>query len=296
MKDIMIDCKNLFYAYADDGETVSTYAVNDVSLEVRRGEFVAILGRNGSGKSTISKQFNGLFTPSSGKVYVDGFDTSLEGNVWDIRKSCGMVFQNPDNQIVATVVEEDVAFGPENLGIEREEIVKRVDYALNAVDMIEYRKHSPNRLSGGQKQRVAIAGIVAMHPEVIVLDEPTAMLDPNGRKEVLNTLLELNKSENVTIILITHFMDEVINSDKVFVMDDGKIALSGTPTEIFSEIEKIKSIGLDVPQVTEFAKRLSDGGIFFPKGIIDRDTFIEHLLKKELEFVSSENELKLKKW
>jgi len=290
----ILKVENLVHEFIDtddDGNiTEKIRAVDNVSLEVCPGDFISILGHNGSGKSTLAKHINAILMPLEGSVIVAGMDTLEEDYLWDIRQTAGMVFQNPDNQIIATVVEEDVAFGPENLGIEREEIVKRVDYALNAVDMIEYRKHSPNRLSGGQKQRVAIAGIVAMHPEVIVLDEPTAMLDPNGRKEVLNTLLELNKSENVTIILITHFMDEVINSDKVFVMDDGKIALSGTPTEIFSEIEKIKSIGLDVPQVTEFAKRLSDGGIFFPKGIIDRDTFIEHLLKKELEFVSSENE------
>ncbi|ADL53372.1 energy-coupling factor transporter ATPase [Clostridium cellulovorans] len=276
MKDIMIDCKNLFYAYADDGETVSTYAVNDVSLEVRRGEFVAILGRNGSGKSTISKQFNGLFTPSSGKVYVDGFDTSLEGNVWDIRKSCGMIFQNPDNQIVATIVEEDVAFGPENLGIQPEEIRTRVDEALKKVDMFEFRKHAPHLLSGGQKQRVAIAGILAMKPKCIVFDEATAMLDPSGRKEVMDTIEDLRKS-GITIILITHYMEEAAKADRIIVMDSGSIVLEGTPREVFSKVEEMKALGLDVPQICELAYELQKEGIDVRSDILSIDEMVDAL-------------------
>ena len=252
-------------------------AVDNVSLEVESGQFIAVLGHNGSGKSTLAKHINAILTPTEGTVYVGGIDTKNDERLWDIRQQAGMVFQNPDNQIIATIVEEDVGFGPENLGVPTEEIWQRVEKALNNVGMIEYRHHSPNKLSGGQKQRVAIAGVMAMKPKCIVLDEPTAMLDPNGRKEVLSTLKELNRQEKVTIILITHYMDEVTDADRVFVMDNGKIALMGTPHQVFSNVEKIKSLGLDVPQITEIAYKLKKKGVNFKDGVLTIDEFAEQL-------------------
>lgn len=250
-------------------------AVDGVDMEIERGDFVAILGHNGSGKSTIAKQINAILEPTEGMLYVAGKSVAEPENIWDIRQSAGMVFQNPDNQIIASVVEEDVAFGPENLGVPSEDIWKRVEESLNAVGMLEYRHHSPNKLSGGQKQRVAIAGIMAMKPKCIVLDEPTAMLDPSGRKEVIRTLHELNQKENVTVLLITHYMDEVIHADKVIVMDDGKIVMQGTPREVFSNVEELKKHRLDVPQVTELAWELKKEGMPLPEGILTIEEFTQ---------------------
>lgn len=250
-------------------------AVDGVDMEIEPGDFVAILGHNGSGKSTIAKQVNAILEPTEGTLYVAGRSVAEPENIWDIRQSAGMVFQNPDNQIIASVVEEDVAFGPENLGVPSEDIWKRVEESLKAVGMLEYRHHSPNKLSGGQKQRVAIAGIMAMKPKCIVLDEPTAMLDPSGRKEVIRTLHELNKKENVTVLLITHYMDEVIHADKVIVMDDGKVVMQGTPREVFSNVEKLKKHRLDVPQVTELAWELKKEGMPLPDGILTIEEFTE---------------------
>lgn len=248
-------------------------AVDGVDIEIQSGDFVAILGHNGSGKSTIAKQINAILEPTEGTLYVAGKSVAEPENVWDIRQSAGMVFQNPDNQIIASVVEEDVAFGPENLGVPSENIWKRVEESLKAVGMLEYRHHSPNKLSGGQKQRVAIAGIMAMKPKCIVLDEPTAMLDPSGRKEVIRTLRELNQKEKVTVLLITHYMDEVIHADKVIVMDGGKIVMQGTPKEVFSKVEELKVHRLDVPQVTELAWELKKAGMPLPDGILTIDEF-----------------------
>ena len=250
-------------------------AVDGVDMEIESGDFVAILGHNGSGKSTIAKQINAILEPTEGTLYVAGKSVAEPENVWDIRQSAGMVFQNPDNQIIASVVEEDVAFGPENLGVPSEDIWKRVEESLKAVGMLEYRHHSPNKLSGGQKQRVAIAGIMAMKPKCIVLDEPTAMLDPSGRKEVIRTLHELNQKENVTVLLITHYMDEVIHADKVIVMDDGKIVMQGTPREVFSNVEELKKHRLDVPQVTELAWELKKAGMPLPDGILTIEEFTQ---------------------
>ena len=273
----MIEAKNLAYEYIrrdEEGNVEGiTRAVDGVTLDVKTGDFVAILGHNGSGKSTIAKQINAILEPMEGTLYVNGMNTAEPEHLWDIRQSAGMVFQNPDNQIIASVVEEDVAFGPENLGVPTEEIWKRVEESLRAVGMTEYRSHSPNKLSGGQKQRVAIAGIMAMRPKCIVLDEPTAMLDPDGRKEVLRTLHELNRKEHVTILLITHYMDEVIHADKVIVMDDGKIVMQGTPKEVFSHVEELKAHRLDVPQVTELAYELQKEGIPLPDGILTVEEF-----------------------
>lgn len=262
-------------------ETERFRAVDNVSLDVEPGQFIAVLGHNGSGKSTLAKHINAILMPTEGTVYVGGIDTKNDKNLWDIRQQAGMVFQNPDNQIIATIVEEDVGFGPENLGVPTEEIWQRVEKALNAVGMIEYRHHSPTKLSGGQKQRVAIAGVMAMKPKCIVLDEPTAMLDPNGRREVIATLKELNRQEKVTIILITHYMNEVIEADRVFVMDNGKIALDGTPRQVFSNVEKIKSLGLDVPQITEIAYKLKKKGVNFQDGVLTIDEFVEQLEEYE---------------
>lgn len=245
-----------------------TTAVDKVNLDVSQGDFVAVLGHNGSGKSTLAKHINAILCPTEGTVWVDGMDTSEESQVWNIRQTAGMVFQNPDNQIIGQVVEEDVGFGPENMGIPTEEIWQRVEESLKAVGMYEYRKHSPNKLSGGQKQRVSIAGVLAMHPKCIVLDEPTAMLDPSGRKEVIRAVRALNDVEGVTVILITHYMEEIIHADKVFVMDDGKIAMEGTPREIFSQVEKLKELRLDVPQVTLLAYELQKRGVTLPDGIL----------------------------
>lgn len=277
----IVKVDNLVHEFVDTdeegNETERFKAVDNVSLEVEPGDFIAILGHNGSGKSTLAKHINAILMPTEGSLFVGGMDTKDYDNLWKIRQQAGMVFQNPDNQIIATIVEEDVGFGPENLGVLSEEIWNRVDKALKAVGMTEYRHHSPNKLSGGQKQRVAIAGVMAMQPKCIVLDEPTAMLDPNGRKEVIATLRELNRKEKVTIILITHYMDEVISADKVFVMDKGKIALQGTPKEVFSNVDKIKELGLDVPQVTELAYKLKKKGADFSDGILDIDEFTDEL-------------------
>lgn len=260
----------------DLGEIEDTYkALNDIDIKVKKGEFIAILGHNGSGKSTLAKHINALLTPKQGTLWIKGMDTSKEENLWDIRQNAGMVFQNPDNQIIATIVEEDVAFGPENLGISPDKIRKRVDSSLEAVGMLEYIKHSPNKLSGGQKQRIAIAGVLAMKPDIIVLDEPTAMLDPSGRNEVINTIMELNKEEGITIILITHFMEEAAKANRVIVMEEGKIVLDDVPREVFSKVDIMKDIGLDVPQVTEVAYLLRkdniaiDGAILTIKEMVD---------------------------
>lgn len=245
-----------------------TTAVDHVSLDIAQGQFIAILGHNGSGKSTLAKHINAILTPTEGTVWVDGMDTSQEDRVWDVRQTAGMVFQNPDNQIIGQVVEEDVGFGPENMGVPTREIWERVEESLKAVGMYAYRKYSPNKLSGGQKQRVSIAGVFAMHPKCIVLDEPTAMLDPNGRKDVIRAVRGLNQVEGVTVILITHYMEEIIHADRVFVMDSGRIAMEGTPKQIFSQVEKLQKLRLDVPQVTLLAHELQKRGIMLPDGIL----------------------------
>ena len=254
-----------------------TRAVDEVNLDIKQGDFVAILGHNGSGKSTLAKHINAILYPTEGTVWVDGKDTSKDANLWDIRQEAGMVFQNPDNQIIGQVVEEDVGFGPENLGVPTKEIWERVKESLKAVGMYEFRKHSPNKLSGGQKQRVSIAGVIAMHPKCIVLDEPTAMLDPNGRKEVIRAVKALNDVDGITIILITHYMEEIIHANKVFVMDRGRIAMEGTPREIFSQVEKLKSLRLDVPQVTLLAHELRKSGLAIPKGILTCEELVKVL-------------------
>lgn len=252
-----------------------TTAVDHVSLDVKQGSFIAILGHNGSGKSTLAKHINAILNPSEGTVWVDGMDTADPDRTWDIRQRAGMVFQNPDNQIIGQVVEEDVGFGPENLGVPTKEIWERVEESLRAVGMYEFRKYSPNKLSGGQKQRVSIAGVLAMHPKVIVLDEPTAMLDPCGRREVIRAVRALNQVEGVTVILITHYMEEIVDADRVFVMDGGKIAMEGTPREVFSHVEELKALRLDVPQVTLLAYELKKRGIELPDGILTVDEFVK---------------------
>ena len=252
-------------------------AVDGVDLNIQKGQFIAILGHNGSGKSTLAKHINAILVPTEGTLYVDGKDTRKEENVWDIRSSAGMVFQNPDNQIIGSVVEEDVGFGPENMGVPTEEIWQRAEESLRCCGMWEYRKASPNKLSGGQKQRVAIAGVVAMHPKCIVLDEPTAMLDPAGRREVLRTVRALNQVENVTVILITHYMEAVLYADQVIVMDEGKIVMQGTPKEIFSQVDQLKQYRLDVPQVTLLAHELRKAGLDLPEGILSREELVKNL-------------------
>ena len=264
--------------YGEDGQVEETLrAVDGVDLDVKKGDFVAILGHNGSGKSTLAKQINALLVPTEGTLYVDGMDTKDPEKVWDIRQSAGMVFQNPDNQIIGSVVDEDVGFGPENMGIPTKEIWERVEESLRSVGMWEYRHSSPNKLSGGQKQRVAIAGVVAMHPTCIVLDEPTAMLDPVGRKDVIRTVRALNMVEDVTVILITHYMEEVIYADKVIVMDDGKVVMQGTPGEIFSQVDTLKKYRLDVPQVTLLAHELKKAGLDLPAGILSIEELVDNL-------------------
>ena len=253
-------------------------ALNHLNVEIEKGSFVAVLGHNGSGKSTFAKHLNGILLPTEGEVWVAGMDTSDEEKLWDVRKAAGMVFQNPDNQIIGNIVEEDVGFSPENLGVPTEEIWERVDKSLKAVGMTLYRKKSPNRLSGGQKQRVAIAGVMAMKPQCIVLDEPTAMLDPNGRAEVIRTVRELNRKEGITAVLITHYMEEVIDADRVIVMDDGAIVMDGTPREVFSQVEKLKEYRLDVPQATELAYELKKAGVDLPDGILSQEEFVEAFL------------------
>lgn len=264
----ILKIKNLIHDYIDEEEDDYVRAIDNVSLDVKKGQFIAILGHNGSGKSSLAKHINALLMPSEGTIWVDDIDTKDEGRLWDIRQTAGMVFQNPDNQIVSTVVEEDVAFGPENMAVPTADIWKRVERALGAVNMTEYRHKSPLKLSGGQKQRVAIAGIIAMEPKCIVLDEPTAMLDPVGRKEVLETLHELNKEKGITIILITHHMNEAVRADKIFVMHKGKLVMQGSPKEVFSKVEEIKGYGLEVPQVTELGYMLKQSGLNIEDGIL----------------------------
>ncbi|MDO4262296.1 MAG: energy-coupling factor transporter ATPase [Eubacteriales bacterium] len=279
----MIKAEKVTFDYErldEEGNVESTKrAVDGVSLEVRSGEFIAILGHNGSGKSTLAKHINAILTPTEGTLWVDGMDTKDPDRLWDIRQDAGMVFQNPDNQIIGTVVEEDVGFGPENLGVPTEEIWKRVEESLSAVGMLKYRRHSPNKLSGGQKQRVAIAGVMAMRPRCIVLDEPTAMLDPHGRKSVIDTARKLNRGEHMTIILITHYMEEVIQADRIFVMDDGRVVMEGTPKEIFSQVERLKELRLDVPQATLVAYELQKRGIPLPDGILQKEELVEELCR-----------------
>ena len=265
----MIECRNLIFKYTAGENQEEKIAINDVNFQIKEGEFIAILGHNGSGKSTMAKHMNALLIPTEGKMLVNKMDTSDMNNLWNIRETAGMVFQNPDNQLVATIVEEDVAFGPENLGVPPEEIRKRVDEALERVGMSEYKRHAPHLLSGGQKQRIAIAGILAMKPKCIIFDEPTAMLDPSGRKEVLDTIIDLNKNYGITVILITHYMDEAAKADRIVVMDKGKLILDGKPRDVFSNVEKMKSIGLDVPQVTELSYELQKAGINIDTRILD---------------------------
>lgn len=272
----MISIKNLSFKYDYEDENAKQI-LKDIDLEIKEGEFLALLGHNGSGKSTLAKLINGLLIPGEGDVLVDGMNTKNEEEIWDIRRNAGMVFQNPDNQLVATIVEDEVAFGPENLGIEPAEIRKRVDKALEDVGMSDYKKNAPHLLSGGQKQRVAIAGILAMSPKYIILDEPTAMLDPSGRREVIDTLVKLNKEENKTIILITHYMEEAAISDRVVVMEDGNIVLSGKPREVFSQVEEIKKLGLDVPQVTELAHELKKEGIEISTEVLNIEEMVKEI-------------------
>lgn len=279
MSEVMIKCNNVSFKYIKDTEGVKEerYAVKNVNLEVKKGEFLAVLGHNGSGKSTIAKHMNALVLPTEGTVIVDELETSDTNNIWTIRSKAGMVFQNPDNQLVATIVEEDVAFGPENFGVEPTEIRKRVDESLEKVGMIKYKKHAPHLLSGGQKQRIAIAGILAIKPQCIIFDEPTAMLDPSGRKEVLKTINDLNKKHGITIILITHYMDEAAQADRILVMDGGSVMMEGTPRDIFPQVEKMKKIGLDVPQVTELAYELKKAGIDINEKILNVDEMVNEL-------------------
>ena len=279
----MIKTDKLVFEYAkrdEEGNIIGkSRAIDEVSLDIEPGQFIAILGHNGSGKSTLAKHMNALLVPSDGTMWVDGMDTKEDEHLWDVRQSAGMVFQNPDNQIIGTVVEEDVGFGPENLGVPTEAIWQRVEDSLKAVGMIEYRHHSPNKLSGGQKQRVAIAGVMAMRPKCIVLDEPTAMLDPNGRKEVLRSVMELRKREHITVILITHYMEEVVDADHVFVMDHGHVVMQGTPREIFSQVDTLKHYRLDVPQVTILADELRKRGLDIPAGVLKKEELVEILCR-----------------
>ena len=268
-----------YLKYDEDGNVEATQrAVNDVNLDIEAGQFVAVLGHNGSGKSTLAKHLNALLLPTEGTLWVDGIDTSKEPELWKVRQKAGMVFQNPDNQIIGTVVEEDVGFGPENMGVPTEKIWERVDESLKKTGMTSYRYHSPNKLSGGQKQRVAIAGVMAMRPKCIILDEPTAMLDPNGRKEVLEAVSDLNRREGVTVILITHYMEEVIDADRVVVIDGGHVVMDGTPKEVFSRVKELKKYSLDVPQVTELADELKEAGMDLPYGILSIDELVDELV------------------
>ncbi|CUQ87640.1 energy-coupling factor transporter ATPase [[Ruminococcus] torques] len=277
----MIRAEKLVFEYDkrdEEGNVIGSHrAIDGVDIDVPQGSFVAILGHNGSGKSTLAKHMNAILVPTGGTMWVDGRDTKDPNELWNIRQSAGMVFQNPDNQIIGTVVEEEVGFGPENLGVPTDEIWKRVENSLRAVGMLERRKDSPNKLSGGQKQRVAIAGVIAMEPKCIVLDEPTAMLDPNGRKEVIEAVEQLRKEKNVTVILITHYMEEVIDADQVFVMDEGHVVMHGTPKEIFSRVDELKKYRMDVPQVTMLADALVQKGVPLPKGILRREELVDAL-------------------
>lgn len=277
----IIETKKLIFEYIrrdEEGNVEGiTRAVDEVDLDIKKGDFVAILGHNGSGKSTLAKHLNAILYPTEGTVWVDGKDTAKDEYLWDIRQNAGMVFQNPDNQIIGQVVEEDVGFGPENMGIPTKEIWERVEESLKAVGMYQYRKHSPNKLSGGQKQRVSIAGVIAMHPKCIILDEPTAMLDPNGRKEVIRAVRALNQVEGITVILITHYMEEIIHADRAIVMDQGHIAMQGSPREIFSQVERLKELRLDVPQVTLLSYELKKSGVALPEGILTNEELIAAL-------------------
>jgi len=277
----MVQAKDLSFDYDkrdEEGNVIGKIrAIDAVDLDVKEGQFIAILGRNGSGKSTLAKHINAILTPSEGTMWVDGKNTSDPKELWNVRQSAGMVFQNPDNQIIGTIVEEDVGFGPENIGVPTDEIWRRVEESLKDVGMISYRHNSPNKLSGGQKQRVAIAGVIAMEPKCIVLDEPTAMLDPEGRREVLQTVEDLREQKQVTVILITHYMDEVVNADRIFVMDAGQIAMQGTPREIFMQVDELKKYGLDVPQVTILADELKKRGLNVPEGILRREELVDAL-------------------
>ena len=277
----IVEAKKLIFEYIrrdEEGNVEGiTRAVDEVDLDVKQGDFVAVLGHNGSGKSTLAKHLNAILYPTEGTVWVDGKDTSEEKYLWEIRQTAGMVFQNPDNQIIGQVVEEDVGFGPENMGVPTKEIWERVEESLKAVGMYQYRKHSPNKLSGGQKQRVSIAGVIAMHPKCIILDEPTAMLDPNGRKEVIRAVRALNQVEGITVILITHYMEEIIHADKAIVMDKGHVAMQGSPREIFTQVERLKELRLDVPQVTLLAYELKKSGMPLPDGILTYEELIEAL-------------------
>ena len=279
----LIKTKNLTFEYIrrdDEGNVEGiTKAVDDVNLDIKQGDFITILGHNGSGKSTLAKHLNAILYPTEGTVWVDGKDTNEDEHLWDIRQAAGMVFQNPDNQIIGQVVEEDVGFGPENMGVETKEIWERVEESLKAVGMYEFRKHSPNKLSGGQKQRVSIAGVIAMHPKCIILDEPTAMLDPKGRKEVIRAVRALNDVEKVTVILITHYMEEAIYSDKIFVMDKGRIVMQGTPKQVFSQVEALKELRLDVPQATLLAYELQKAGVNLEDGILSKEGLVEALCR-----------------
>ena len=277
----IVETKDLVFEYIrrdEEGNVEGiTRAVDNVSLSIRQGDFIAVLGHNGSGKSTLAKHINAILYPTEGTVWVNGMDTSDDEKLWDVRQSAGMVFQNPDNQIIGQVVEEDVGFGPENLGVPTKEIWERVEESLRAVGMYEFRKHSPNKLSGGQKQRVSIAGVIAMHPKCIVLDEPTAMLDPKGRKEVIRAARALNDVEEITVILITHYMEEIIYANRVFVMDKGRVAMEGPPREIFSQVERLKELRLDVPQVTLLAHELKKSGLQIPDGILTTQELLQAL-------------------
>ena len=278
----IVKAAKLVYEYIrrDEEENIEEVnrAIDGMDVDIKKGDFVAVLGHNGSGKSTLAKHANGLLLPTEGTVWVGDMDTRDEEHIWDVRKTAGMVFQNPDNQIIGNIVEEDVGFGPENIGVPTEEIWKRVEESLKAVGMTAYRLQSPNKLSGGQKQRVAIAGVMAMKPECIILDEPTAMLDPNGRREVIRTIHELNRAEGITVLLITHYMEEAIEADRIIVMDDGRIVMDGQPREIFSRVKELKSHGLDVPQVTELAWELKEAGMPLTDGILSREELVEQLV------------------
>lgn len=274
-----IKAQDLCFSYEDENGQLNIHALDNINLSIEKGEFVSIVGHNGCGKSTLAKTFNALITPTSGNVFVEGVDTKVESTQIDIRKKVGLILQNPDNQLVASIVEEDVAFGPENLGVEPSEIRKRVDDALNAVNMYKYKDSAPHKLSGGQKQRIAIAGILAMQPECIVLDEPTAMLDPKGRKEVLDTIIRLNKEKGITVILITHYMEEAVLSDRVFVMDKGNIVVSGTPEEVFTQVELLKKHRLDVPQATELCYKLRACGVEIENLPLSIDECVEKIVE-----------------
>lgn len=279
MEISMLKTEKISFSYKNNESEEEHIVLRDIDIDVKKGEFVVIIGHNGSGKSTLAKNFNAILLPGSGVVYVDGINTCVHDRLWDIRQRAGMVFQNPDNQLVATIVEEDVAFGPENLGVPPAEIRKRVDEALSAVGMLEYASHGPHLLSGGQKQRVAIAGVLAMKPKCIILDEPTAMLDPSGRIEVIETITKLNKEEGITIVLITHFMEEAVNADRIIVMDEGEIILNGTPREVFSQVKELKRIGLDVPQMTELAYELNLSGLGIAVDVLTIEEMVNEICR-----------------